>query len=127
MATTFFSQNLNDAKIPYGDIDAFTSSNGTNMSSGSLNYLAGKYASSLGPVYALIANAKNGHSIRDAQGNAPSISQSYTVATSSEEFTALAAKESGDTRIFSKEVLDSMIGDSVTYDAFVEAVQKERI
>ena len=127
MATTFFSQNLNDAKIPYGDIDAFTSSNGTNMSSGSLNYLAGKYASSLGPVYALIANAKNGHSIRDAQDNAPSISQSYAVATSSEEFTALAAKESGDTRIFSKEVLDSMIGDSVTYDAFVEAVQKERI
>ena len=77
MATTFFAEALNGAKIPYSDIDSFTSGNAANMADGTLVYLAGKYSSSVGPIFAAVVNAVNGNPVRDAEGNALSISQSY--------------------------------------------------
>lgn len=124
MATTFFAANLDEAHVSYSDIDSFTTANGGHMKDGSLTYLAGKYASSIGPVYALIANATSGHAVRDEEGNAPSISQGYAVAKSGEEFTALSTRDSGENRIFSEEVLKGMIGAEVTYTSFVTACNK---
>ena len=61
-------------------------------------------------------NAVNGNVIRDAEGNAPSVSQGYLVATDSETFDKYSVSDSGDAPIYDKETLDTIIGDNVTFD-----------
>ena len=124
MATTFFADSLNGANIPYSDIDSFTSGNAANMADGTLTYLAGKYSSSIGPIFAATLNAVNGNPIRDAEGNAISISQSYLVATDSTTFDSIFNGDKGDSPIFSKDVLDTVIG-AVSYDDFVKLVESK--
>ena len=116
MATTFFAQPLNEAGISFSDIDSFTETNEKAMKDGKLNYLAGKYSSSIGPVFALVKNAIDGNVIRDEDGNAPSISQGYLVATDVDTFDKYAVADSGDSPIYDKETLDGIIGDKVTFD-----------
>lgn len=116
MATTFFTQTLNEAGISFSDIDSFTEANGEAIKNGKLTYLAGKYSSSIGPVFALIMNAVNGNVIRDADGNAVSISQNYFVATDGESFDQYFVADNGDTPIYDKATLDTIIGADVTYD-----------
>ena len=125
MATTFFTQNLHDAGIAFSDIDSFTSANGEAMADGKLVYLAGKYSSSIGPVFAAVLNAVNGTPVRDDEGNAISLSQDYLVATDADSFQKYAAADQGDSPIFSKEVLDTIIGD-VSYADFSAAVAADR-
>lgn len=125
MTTTFFAAQLNEAGIEYSDIDSFTSTNGEYMNTGKLAYLAGKYSSSIGPVYALIANAVNGNRIVDENGCAPSISQGYAVATNYDEFSQIAVNDAGENPIYSKEVLDTMIGADITYDTFKSIVESK--
>lgn len=124
MATTFFAEALNGASLPYADIDSFTSGNLTNMKDGSLVYLAGKYSSSVGPIFAAVMNAVNGNAVRDAEGNAISISQNYMVATDSATFETIFNGDKGDNPIFSKEVLDTVIG-KVSYDDFKKLVESK--
>lgn len=124
MATTFFADSLNGANIPYSDIDSFTSGNAANMADGTLTYLAGKYSSSIGPIFAATLNAVNGNPIRDGEGNAISISQSYLVATDSATFDTIFNGDKGDSPIFSKDVLDTVIGE-VSYDDFVKLVESK--
>ena len=121
MATTFFADALNGAKIPYADIDSFTSGNAANMSNGTLVYLAGKYSSSIGPIFAATMNAVKGNPIRDENGNAISLSQNYLVATDSATFDSIFNGDKGDNPIFSKEVLDKVIG-KVSYSDFAALV-----
>ena len=124
MATTFFADSLNGAGIAYSDIDSFTSGNAANMADGTLTYLAGKYSSSIGPIFAATLNAVNGNPIRDGEGNAISISQSYLVATDSATFDSIFNGDKGDSPIFSKDVLDTVIG-AVSYDDFVKLVESK--
>lgn len=126
MATTFFTDALNGANIEFSDIDSFTTANGKAMSEGKLVYLAGKYSSSIGPIFAAIMNAVNGHPVRDAEGNALSISQNYLVATDADSFAKYSTADQGDTPIFNKELLDTVIGDSISYDSFVSLVTADR-
>ena len=122
MATTFFTQQLNAAGIEFSDIDSFTKSNGEAITNGKLVYLAGKYSSSVGPAFALVMNAINGNVIRDAQGNAVSLSQNYQVATDSETFDKFYKNDNGDNPIYSRDTLDQIIGDTVTFDTINEVV-----
>jgi hypothetical protein len=115
MATTFFTQTLNEAGIQFSDIDSFTEANGAAIKDGKLVYLAGKYSSSIGPVFALVMNAINGNVIRDDNGNAVSVSQGYLVATDGESFDSFYLSDNGSNPIYSKDTLDTIIGDDVTY------------
>ena len=124
MATTFFADALNGANIPYSDIDSFTSGNAANMADGSLTYLAGKYSSSIGPIFAATLDAVNGNSVRDAEGNALSISQSYLVATDRDTFDNIFNGDKGDSPIFSKDILDTVIG-KVSCEDFVALVESK--
>lgn len=123
MATTFFAQQLNQAGIEFSDIDSFTQSNADQMKNGKLVYLAGKYSSSIGPVFALVADAISGNVLRDADGNAISVSQNYKVATDADTFDEYFTKDNGDNPIFSKTVLDTIINPDVTFDGFQKAVE----
>ena len=116
MATTFFAQTLSQENIPFSDIDSFTAMNSESMKSGSLKYLAGKYSSSIGPVFALVMNAIDGNVIRDPEGNAVSFTQSYLVATDEASFEKYFVTDNGDSPIFDKASLDSIIGADVTYE-----------
>jgi ABC-type sugar transport system substrate-binding protein len=115
MATTFFTQSLNEAGIAFSDIDSFTELNGEAVKNGKLTYLAGKYSSSIGPIFALVLNAVNGNVIRDDEGNAVSISQGYLVATDGDSFDEYYVSDNGDSPIYDKAVLDTIIGDDVTF------------
>ena len=121
MATTFFAEALNGAHIPYADIDSFTSGNAANMKDGSLVYLAGKYSSSIGPIFAATLNAIKGNPVRDENGNALSLSQNYLVATDSAAFDSIFNGDKGDNPIFNKEALDKVIG-KVSYSDFAALV-----
>ena len=121
MATTFFAESLNGAHIPYADIDSFTSGNAANMKDGSLVYLAGKYSSSIGPIFAAVMNAVKGNPVRDENGNAISLSQNYLVATDSAEFDSIFNGDKGENPIFNKEALDKVIG-KVSYSDFAALV-----
>ncbi len=116
MATTFFAQTLAQNDIKFADIDSFTEMNLDSMTNGTLTYLAGKYSSSIGPVFALVLNAVNGNVIRDNDGNAVSLSQGYLVATDVDSFNECYVTDNGDAPIFDKESLDTIIGEAVTYD-----------
>lgn len=126
MATTFFTDSINGAGIEFSDIDAFTAANGTAMKEGKLVYLAGKYSSSIGPIFAAVLNAVNGHAVRDAEGNALSISQNYLVATDAASFDKYSTADQGDSPIFNKELLDAVIGENVSYDDFAALVTADR-
>ena len=126
MATTFFADMLNGAALPYSDIDSFTSGNGKNITEGSLTYLAGKYASSVGPIFAAVVNACNGNPIRTSEGYALSISQGYLVATDAASFDAYYTADQGDTPIINTDLLDTIVGADVTYDQFVAFVEEDR-
>ena len=126
MATTFFADMLNGAGVPYSDIDSFTSGNGKNIKEGKLTYLAGKYASSIGPIFAAVVNACNGNAIRTPEGYALSISQDYLVATDAASFDAYYTADQGETPIINTELLDTIVGEGVTYEQFVAFVEKDR-
>jgi hypothetical protein len=96
------------------------------MSEGKLVYLAGKYSASIGPIFAAVLNAVNGPPVRDAQGNALSISQNYLVATDADSFTKYSTADQGDSPIFSKDVLDTVIGENASYDDFAALVTADR-
>lgn len=123
MATTFFTQQLNGAGIEFSDIDSFTESNGQAIKEGKLVYLAGKYSSSIGPVFALVYNAVNGNMVRDNDGNAPSISQGYLVATDGDTFDEYYVTDNGENPIYNKKTLDTVIGQEAAFDDFVSLVE----
>lgn len=122
MVSVFMAAQLNQKNIPYSDVDAFTTANKTNFENGSMKYLAGKYGSSVGPNFALVMNALDGNVIRDADGNAVSLDQGYMVAKSVAEFNTNYDKESGNSPVYSKAVLDTIIGKDVTYQQVKDLV-----
>ena len=126
MATTFFTQPLNAAGIEFSDIDSFTSGNKEAMDSGKLVYLAGKYSSSVGPICAAVINAVNGHPIRNDAGEAISVSQKYLVATDTTSFDKYYSADQGDSPIYNKDLLDTVIGDTVSYADFETLVTADR-
>lgn len=126
MATTFFADMLNGASLSYSDIDSFTSGNGKNIKEGSLTYLAGKYASSVGPIFAAVVNACNGNPIRTPEGYALSISQDYLVATDADSFDAYYTADQGENPIINTDLLDTIVGADVTYEQFVAFVEEDR-
>ena len=123
MTTTFFADMLDEAHVEYSDIDSFTTKNGEHMKTGSLKYLAGKYSSSLGPIFAAIKSAIDGKAIRN-NGEAFSLSQGYWTAKSSAEFEKFQAADSVSNPIFNKAVLDTLVGAS--FETFKAAVELDR-
>ena len=104
-----------------GDIDCYTADSVGLMDAGVLNYLAGKFSASIGPIFAATLSAVYGQPIRDNDGNALALSQGYWVATSAEEAKAYYEVDSSTTSpAYTKEKLDTLFGAS--YDDFAKFV-----
>jgi hypothetical protein len=110
--------------IKIADIDSFTADNGAAMDAGILDYLAGKFTSINGPIFAATLDAVNGNAIRGADGTALALSQGYWIATSAEQFKELQAADAVAAPVYSKSVLDAYIASGITYDSFAEFVSK---
>ncbi len=112
-----------------GDIDCYTADSVGLMKAGTLNYLAGKFSASIGPIFAATLSAVYGKPIRTAEGNAFALSQGYWVADNAETADKYFQVDSSTTApAYTKEKLDTLIGAS--YDdlaKFVSAYSFEEI
>ena len=112
-----------------GDIDCYTADSVGLMKAGTLNYLAGKFSASIGPIFAATLPAVYGKPIRTAEGNAFALSQGYWVADNAETADKYFQVDSSTTApAYTKEKLDTLIGAS--YDdlaKFVSAYSFEEI
>ena len=91
------------------------------MEAGSLDYLAGKFSASIGPIFAATYSAVLGAPIRDDAGNALALDQGYWVASSAEQFNEYYAVDSSvESPAYTKEMLDTLLGsDYGTFSDFV--------
>ncbi|MCR4578324.1 MAG: sugar ABC transporter substrate-binding protein [Clostridiales bacterium] len=109
--------------VKLATVDSFTPAMGEAMSAGILDYMAGKFAASVGPIFVATYNAVNGKPIRDNDGNALALGQSFWVATDSEQFSEFSTVDSSNTDpAYAKEIMDKFAGEGVSYndfDAFV--------
>ncbi|MBQ9825060.1 MAG: LacI family DNA-binding transcriptional regulator [Solobacterium sp.] len=104
-----------------GDIDCYTADSVALMESGTLNYLAGKFSASIGPIFAATLSAVYGKPVRTAEGNALALSQGYWIATDAEMAKKYFEVDSSTTNpAYTKEKLDTLIGAS--YDDFAKFV-----
>ncbi len=114
-----------DSNVKLATVDSFTTAMGEAMDSGILDYVAGKFAASIGPIFAATLDAVNGSPIRDNDGNALALGQGYWVATNSEQFKQFSAVDSSMTDpAYTKEILDEYAGEGVSYDDFAKFVSQ---
>ncbi|QKJ20796.1 sugar ABC transporter substrate-binding protein [Microbacterium hominis] len=110
--------------IKIGDIDAYTEDNKAAMESGALAYLAGKFTSINGPIFAATLSAVQGEPLRADGDAAIALGQGYWVATSIEEFDQILAADSVESPVYDKTALEPWIASGATYDDFATFVSQ---
>lgn len=117
----FFGAAIAGTDVKIASFDAYAESYGEAMNAGMLDYLAGKFSASVGPIFIATYNAVQGEPIRDEDGNALALGQGYWVATSPEQFDEYYAVDSStENPAYTKENLDTLIGsDYTTFSDFV--------
>lgn len=125
----FFGTAAAETEVKIASVDAYAESYGQAMEAGMLDYLAGKFSASIGPIFMATYSAVLGAPIRDAEGNALALSQGYWIAASYDEFSAYYAVDSSiETPAYDKAKLDTLLGaDYQTFADFVEAYTFEEI
>ena len=85
--------------------------------------MAGKFAASIGPIFAATLNAVNGQPIRNSDDNALALGQGYWVATNSDQFAEYSAVDSSLTDpAYTKQILDQYAAPGVNYEDFAAFV-----
>lgn len=119
----FFGTAIAGTDVKIASVDAYASSYGEAMEAGMLDYLAGKFSASIGPIFIAAYRSVLGSPVRTADGNALALSQGYWIASSAEEFnTYYAVDSSVETPAYTKELLDTLL--TADYAAFEEFVNK---
>jgi hypothetical protein len=109
--------------VKLATVDSFTEAMGEAMNSGILDYVAGKFSASVGPIFAATLNAINGEPIRDDEGNALALGQGYWVAVNPDQFAQYSAVDSSkDDPAYTKAILDQFCAPGVAYDDFAAFV-----
>lgn len=124
----FFAASKGEG-VEIASVDAYADSYKEAMEAGSLNYLAGKFSASIGPIFMATYSAVQGSPIRDAEGNALALSQGYWIATSAEEFNEYyAVDNSKENPAYTREMLDKLYAANYEdFAAFVNAYSFEEI
>lgn len=117
----FFATGIQGTDVKIASVDAYAQAYGEAMEAGSLDYLAGKFSASIGPIFAATYSAVLGAPIRDNAGNALALDQGYWVASSAEQFNEYYAVDSSvESPAYTKEMLDTLLGsDYATFSDFV--------
>lgn len=117
------------ADVKIASVDAYASSFGDAMKAGKLDYLAGKFSASIGPIFIATLRAVNGKPVRDAEGNALALDQGYWIAKNYDEFEKYYQVDSSKEKpAYTKERLDKIKDTSYDeFKAFVEAYTFDEI
>lgn len=119
----FFGTAIAGTDVKIASVDAYASSYGEAMEARMLDYLAGKFSASIGPIFIATYRAALGAPVRTAEGNALALSQGYWIAQNAEEFNAYYAVDSSvEAPAYTKELLDTLL--TADYAAFEEFVGK---
>lgn len=119
----FFGTATAETDIKIASVDAYAQTYGDAMNAGMLDYLAGKFSASIGPIFIATYRAALGSPIRTEDGSALALSQGYWVATSAEDFQKFYAVDSSkEAPAYTKELLDTLL--TADYAAFAEFVGK---
>lgn len=119
----FFGTSIQGTDVKIASVDAYATAYGDAMEAGMLDYLAGKFSASIGPIFIATYSATLGAPIRMEDGSALALEQGYWVATSAEEFQEYyAVDSSAEAPAYTKDMLDKLIGAS--YDEFADFVSK---
>ncbi|MCM1107090.1 MAG: hypothetical protein NC355_09135 [Blautia sp.] len=119
----FFGTAIAGTDVKIASVDAYASSYGEAMEAGMLDYLAGKFSASIGPIFIAAYRAALGSPLRAKDGGALALSQGYWIATSADEFnTYYAVDSSVDAPAYTKELLDTLL--TADYETFEEFVSK---
>ena len=111
------------SNVKLATVDSFTAAMGEAMNSGIIDYVAGKFATSIGPIFAATLNAVNGQPIRNEEGCALALDQGYWVATDAEQFAQYYAVDSSEENpAYSKDILDAYAPAGVSYEDFAAFV-----
>ena len=125
----FFGSSIAGTDVKIASVDAYATAYGEAMEGGMLDYLAGKFSASIGPIFAATYSATLGAPIRTEEGYALALSQGYWVATSSEQFNEFYAVDSStEAPAYTKSMLDTLLGaDYATFEDFVSKYSFEEI
>ncbi len=125
----FFGTAISGTNVKIASVDAYASSYGEAMEAGMLDYLAGKFSASIGPIFIATYRAALGSPIRTADGNALALSQGYWVAAGADEFNTYYAVDSSiDSPAYTKEMLDTLLtADYAAFESFVSKYSFEEI
>lgn len=125
----FFGTASEGTDVKIASVDAYAESYGDAMEAGMLDYLAGKFSASIGPIFMATYSATLGAPIRDAEGNALALAQGYWIATSYDDFSVYYTVDSSlDAPAYDKAKLDTLLGaDYDTFAEFVDAYSYEEI
>lgn len=125
----FFGTAISGTNVKIASVDAYASSYGEAMEAGMLDYLAGKFSASIGPIFIATYRASLGSPIRTTDGNALALSQGYWVAAGADEFNTYYAVDSSiDSPAYTKEMLDTLLtADYAAFESFVSKYSFEEI
>lgn len=125
----FFGTAVTGTDVKIASVDAYASSYGDAMEVGMLDYLAGKFSASIGPVFIATYRAALGSPVRTEDGNALALSQGYWVADSAEQFRKYYAVDSStEAPAYTKDMLDPLLtADYATFEEFVNKYSFEEI
>lgn len=117
----FFGTSVQGTDVKIASVDAYASAYGEAMKGGMLDYLAGKFSASIGPIFVATYSSVLGAPIRTEEGYALALDQGYWVATSEEQFNEFyAIDSSADAPAYTKEMLEGFLGtDYATFADFV--------
>lgn len=117
----FFGTAIAGTEVKIASVDAYASAYGEAMEAGMLDYLAGKFSASIGPIFIATYSAALGAPIRTDDDCAFALDQGYWVATTPEEFNDFYAIDSSvESPAYTKEMLDTLLGaDYATFSDFV--------
>lgn len=125
----FFGTAAQGTDVKIASVDAYAESYGEAMEAGMLDYLAGKFSASIGPIFMAAYSAVLGAPIRTEEGYALALSQGYWEATSYEQFEEYYSLDSSlEAPAYDKEKLDTLLGaDYQTFADFVGAYTFDEI
>lgn len=119
----FFGTSVQGTDVKIASVDAYASAYGEAMEAGMLDYLAGKFSASIGPIFAAAYSAVLGAPIRTEEGYALALDQGYWVASSVDEFNEYyQIDSSAETPAYTKDMLEGLLG--ADYAVFAEFVSK---
>lgn len=125
----FFGTMVTESGVKVASVDAYAESYKDAMEAGMLDYVAGKFSASIGPIFIATYRATTGNPIRDENGNALALSQGYWIATSADQFNEYYSVDSSvESPAYTKAILDTLLdADYGDFEKFVSSFDFESI